>query len=632
MQEDIQKAIDSGKLTAAAGAALKKLPPGTCVMHKSWGFGQISGYDFILNQTTIDFRGRKGHPMQMQYAAESLTLVEPGHILSRKLLDLSQVKALAKEDPVALSRVVLESFGGKATHDQFASVLVPDVMAESAFKKWIETARKAMKADGHFAIPTKKVLPFELRDGPISHADEYLAKFQSARQLKDQIEALDLIVKHVAEFTDAPTTLRPVIEAANEAARKSMRLHTSQALSLLLSRDELIEKVEGLELGPNAPTVGALLVEEQRDLPTLCNGVPAAKMKRVLAELPAAFGDDWPAKAVTLVLRGKARVVAETARLLVERGRTDELSNAINRALSEHSITTDALQWLCNEREGALADLVDIRVLHASVSALERDQFNEKKDRKLHDLLVNDQDLVPDLISNATSEELRDTMRKLLLTPVFEELNKRSLLGRIVRIRPELQSMITGDGASEKSENDTGLIVSWESLERKRAEFEDLVKRKIPENVKEIQIARSYGDLRENFEFKAAKEMQRVLGRRRADMERDLGRARGTDFSNVDTSAVNIGTTVTLREIGNGQIDVYTLLGAWDTVPEAGIISYQSALAAALFGKKVGDELKAPTEHGDRTVVVEKIQPAQHKPAPFVAREPVEATPEEASV
>lgn len=620
MQEDIQKAIDSGKLTTAAGAALASLPPGTCVMHKSWGFGQIAGFDFILNQMTIDFRGKKAHPMQLQYAAESLTVVPPGHILARKHANLSGVKAMAKGDPVALSRIVLESFGGKATQDQFAGVLTPDVMPEASFKKWIEAAKKAMRADGHFAIPAKKPLPFELREGPISHADEYLARFRAARQLKDQIEALDLIVKHSEEFSEGAAELQPVIAAVNDSARKGARLHTSQALSLLLSRDELIEKAPGLEPGAEAPTVGGILVESRGDLAALCNGVPAAKMKRVLAELPAAFGEDWPAKAVILVLRGKARVVAETARLLIEKGRVEELRAAVNRALSEHSISTDALQWLCHEREGVLSELADIRVLHASVSALERDQFNEKKDRKLHDLLINDSELVPDLIARATTEELRDTMRKLLLTPVFEELNKRSLLGRIVRVHPELQAMITGETPS--ADSDEGLIVSWESLDRRRAEFDDLVKKKIPENTKEIAVARSYGDLRENFEFKAAKEMQRVLSRRRAEMERDLGRARGTDFANVDTGVVGIGTTVTVRETATGQVNEYTILGAWDTVPEQGIISYKSALAMALFGKRTGEEVKTPTEHGDRAVVVEKVEAARHKPAPAPAEVP----------
>jgi transcription elongation GreA/GreB family factor len=222
----------------------------------------------------------------------------------------------------------------------------------------------------------------------------------------------------------------------------------------------------------------------------------------------------------------------------------------------------------------------------------------------LHDLLLNDKELVPDLLTTATREELRDIMQKLMRTPVFEELNKRSLLGRIIRVYPEMQELVSGESDARPQT----LIVSWDSLEKKKAEYDDLVNKKIPENVKEIQIARSYGDLRENFEFKAAKEMQRVLSRRRSETERDLGLARGTDFANPDVGQVSVGTVVTLKEAGDGRIDVYTILGAWDGDPEKGIVSYQSALAQALIGHKIGEQINVPTEHGDRVAEITGIE------------------------
>src|SRR5215211_2492014 len=112
------------------------------------------------------------------------------------------------------------------------------------------------------------------------------------------------------------------------------------------------------------------------------------------------------------------------------------------------------------------------------------------------------------------------------------------MMGRVIKVHPELQSMLAG----ESSEKQEALVVSWESLEKRKDEYEELTKKKIPENTKEISVARSYGDLRENFEFKAAKEMQRVLMRRRAEMERDVSIARGTNFENPDVSQVSIGT------------------------------------------------------------------------------------------
>ena len=502
------------------------------------------------------------------------------------------------------SGTILTSLGGKATHDQIASTLVPDVMSDSEFKKWLESAKKALKSDGHFAIPTKKGLPFELREDQVSHAAEYIAAFNASRQLKHQIAALDLIVKNVAEFKDSPASLQPVVSAVNNTARKSAKLHTAEALSLLLTRDELLEKLPELEKNPEAPTVAGVLLEEERQLAMLLAEVPAAKMKRVLAEVPIAFGEAWVTKAITLVLHGNTRVVTDAARLLQEKGATNELRTALERAISEHSITSDALSWLCKERGGDLASLTNVRVVHAIIAALERDQFSEKRDRKLHDLLLNDKELLTDLIADASVEELRETMRKLLLTPIFDELNKRSLLGRIIRQYPDLQSMVSGDSGEQQE----ALIVSWESLEKRKAEYEELVTKKIPENTKEISVARSYGDLRENFEFKAAKEMQRVLMRRQAETQRDLARARGTDFASPDTNQVSIGTVVSVKSLSDGKEDTYAILGAWDSDPEKGVVSYLAAVAQALIGHKVGEQIHVPTEHGERLAEIIKIE------------------------
>ncbi len=614
MHPDIQKAVDSGKLTPPAAAALEALQPGSYVIHKSWGFGQIDSINFLVSQMTIHFTGKRDHSMQLQYAAESLTFIPNEHIFAQRASNLNDVKARAKADPVGLMRQIITSFGGKAKQDHVMQALVPAVMSEAEFKRWLDGAKKGMKKDGHFTIPGKKSEPFELREDQISHADEYIVGFQSVRQVKDQIAALEIISKNIAEFTDPVAQLTPIITAVNETARKTQRLHTSQALSLILTRDEIIERVEGLEKNLAVASVSDFLLAGERQLPILLGEIPSAKLKRVLGELPGAFGDQWVGKAIDLALRGNSRIVGEAGRLLVEKGKTDELRAALSRAISEHSISSEALHWLAKERTGPFKELAGIRLLSAIVSALERDQFSEKRDRKLHDLLLGDKNLLNDIIADATPEQLRETMRKIMMSTVFEELNKRSLLGRIIRQYPELQSMISGD-SGEKQES---LIVSWASLEKRKAEYEDLITKQIPDNTKEISVARSHGDLRENFEFKAAKEMQSVLMRRKSEAERDLGRARGTDFANPDIRNVSIGTVVAVKDTATGKTEIFTILGAWDGVPEKGIISYQTAIAQALVGNPVGTKVKLPTEEGDREVEIVSIE-AYRAPVPATA-------------
>src|SRR5262249_37070910 len=157
---------------------------------------------------------------------------------------------------------------------------------------------------------------------------------------------------------------------------------------------------------------------------------------------------------------------------------------------------------------------------------------------------------------------------------------------RMVKVYPELESMIAGAEPQEKA---APLIVSWSSLEKRRAEHEALVKVKIPENSKEIALARSYGDLSENFEFKAAKQMQSVLMRRKPKLEKMVHDARGTSFKNPHTSRVSMGTIVTLRKDETNTKETYTILGAWEGDPDRHIISYQTAIGQALLGHEVGE-------------------------------------------
>jgi len=605
MHAEIEKAVQAGKLTPHVAATLEKLPAGAYCLHKSWGFGRIAEINFLLSQATIDFKTKKGHAMQLQYAAESLTPLPEDHILVRKVTEADVVKELAKKDAVALVRVILMSLGGKANQDQIAEALSGEIFNETEFKRWWDSTKKLLKKDGLIALPAKKSDPITLRENPISHTDELLAAFNAARQTKAQINALDQILKSIEEFKGSDQ-LQAVVVAVEDAAQKSRRLNTAQSLELILARDEICV-ITGIIPGAGSITLGDVIREEERRLHEILSDVPAAKQRRILTAYPAAFDEGkWVEKFLALMSKSSIRVVTECARVLIEMEKKAELRRELDRWLGDHTISTEVLTWLCKERGGAFAEMVDARVLSAILSALERDQFNEvKRGGKLHDLMLEDRELIPDMLAGAEPETVRDTIRKVMLSGVFEELNKRSILGRIVRVYPEMESMLTGDSPSEKQE---ALIVSWESLEKRKEELDELVNKKIPENIKEISIARSYGDLRENFEFKAAKEMQRVLSRRRAEMERDLELARGTDFANPDTTVVSIGTTVKIKETVDGRVDVYSILGAWESDPKAGIISYKAAIAQALLGHKVGEKLEVPTEHGDSTAEIISIE------------------------
>jgi transcription elongation GreA/GreB family factor len=615
MDAGLEKLVEASKLTSKAAEKLDALTPGAFCLHKSWGFGRVAEWNLLLNQILIDFAGKKSHPMQLQYAAENLEVIPPEHFLARKASDLAATKKLAKDDPIALVRNILESLEGKATAQQINEWMVPDLFNETEWKKWWESARKQMKASGAFSIPMKKTEPIQIRAEGVSQTDELISAFNNARQPKQQLTALEQIVKSASQFKEPEKQLQPVVAAIENVAARNQKLHPELAVELVLGRDDLLERFPQLKATHIGFTLAKLIQDEEKRLMVILPKLPAAKEKRILQTLPAALGDRWSARALQLMQSVHGRMVGQIPHVFRDAGQHAQLQEMLERSLREHSATSEMLVWLITERED-WRELINPELLAAILSALEREQFSAPgRASKLQRLLLDDRQLFQDMFGNSDVALARDAMRRLQLSPLFDELTKRSLLARIVKVFPDLESMIAGAQAQEKA---APLVVSWSSLEKRKTEYEELVKKKIPDNIKEISLARSYGDLSENFEYKAAKQMQAVLARRRSELERDLQNARGTSFENTDTSRVSIGTVVTVRDKASKKNETYTILGAWDGDPDRHIISYQTAIGQALLGKNAGDVATLPS--GEVEIV--SIEPAPvDKPAPEAVSE-----------
>jgi transcription elongation GreA/GreB family factor len=601
MDSDLQALVDSGKIAAKTGQQLQQLKPETYCLHKSWGFGQVKAWNLLLNQVVVDFESKKHHTMQPQYAAESLQPLPADHFLVRKAIGLDALKAQADNDIPGLFVLLLNGSGGRMTQDQIQKAVTPEVVSD--FKKWWDNAKKILRKDGRFSLPTKKTEPISLREQALSYSDELIEAFQKARQLKDQINRLDQIVKNAGVFGDKTDALQAVTTQAEESVGRNRRLHPAQAMELLIERDDLVKAVPSLTAGEINLT--QLLQEHESRLSQIVSLLAAARQRRVLSEFLVAFPEDWDRRLLHILQDAGYRIVAEIAKVFVENGRTEEMRQYLVRSIRDHSASSDILYWLAKDRATTeFSALIEPDVLAAMLGALERDQFAEaRRGSKLHDLLMDDKELIFDLIKSASTSQARDLMRRLMMTPVFEELNKRSLMARMIKVHGELQQMVSG----ESEEKEEALVVSWPSLEKRKAEYDDLVAKKIPENTREISIARSYGDLRENFEYKAAKEMQTVLMRRKAELEQMLSRARGTAFENVETGQVSIGTSVVTREMESGQLSTFHILGAWDSDPAKSIVSYQTAIGQALLGKTAGDTAELPGESAIKKVEIVEI-------------------------
>src|ERR1043166_8207474 len=190
MDGELAKLVEAGKLTPRAADKLDQLKPGAFCQHKSWGFGRVAEWNLLLNQIVIDFSGKKGHPMQLQYAADNLMVIPPEHFLARKATDLDGTKKLAKDDPAVVVKNILQSLGGKAAPQQIGEWMIGDMFTEAEWKRWWESTKKTLKKDGHFFIPAKKNEPVELRAAPVAQSEELLGEFSRARQPKEQTAAM----------------------------------------------------------------------------------------------------------------------------------------------------------------------------------------------------------------------------------------------------------------------------------------------------------------------------------------------------------------------------------------------------------------------------------------------------------
>src|SRR5690349_13596781 len=144
MREEFERLVASGKVLRHHVDALVVLVNSGYCLHRSWGFGKITTVDTVFARFTIDFPGKAGHTMDLGFAAESLKPISPDHILARKAADLESLRQLAATNHLDLIKLVLQSYGGKATTDQIQQVLVPDVIRED-WKKWWEVAKRELR-------------------------------------------------------------------------------------------------------------------------------------------------------------------------------------------------------------------------------------------------------------------------------------------------------------------------------------------------------------------------------------------------------------------------------------------------------------------------------------------------------
>ncbi|HWH67800.1 MAG TPA: hypothetical protein VNT26_00315, partial [Candidatus Sulfotelmatobacter sp.] len=442
MREEFEKLAAAGKLEPRHIEALVQLTTNRFCMHRSWGFGEIKNVDMVFARFTIDFQNKPGHAMDLAFAAESLKPIHKDHILARKAADLEGLRQMAATNHLELVKLVLNSYGGKATADQIQQALVPDVIRDD-WKKWWDAAKRELKKDGHFQVPLKKTEPIVYQAKEVSLQDRLVEEFRAARGLKARIVVAGELFKNAADLSDKAAAATEVITGLNAEIPSYQRTQAAVALEAIFVRDDMRE-MAGLAPVPGELEAPAIWSQDLKLVP-LMEALPAAKHRRALESFKAANPERWHEVLLIHINSASAKLCREFAGLLIHEGKFDLLKETVARLISQHTASSELLLWLAKERNDSFADILGPEVFRAMLTAMERDQFNEKRSNRLRDYILDDQELLVELIGSADLEVIKDLTRALQLSPSFDDMDKRSLLARIVKSYPAIQALISGE-------------------------------------------------------------------------------------------------------------------------------------------------------------------------------------------
>ncbi len=590
--EAISAIIAKHPALKASKAKLETMEPGSYVVHRSWGFGQIKSYSEAEQKLIIDFKGKPGHPMDPVFCVTSMEILPAKHILALKETAPDRVKELIENDPVQLVIDTLSAYPGKAASAIEVEIVLAQVVGDDKFKRWFSNVKKQLVKDPRVSVPAKKIECYVVRDEPVSAETEIMEEFSNTRSARRRISlAEDLLAASIKE--ESKPSLAHVLSGITDAVRDSNQLDAAERLYGAFVRDELAKILghDSVTVSPTQPE----LIKEVRGLTAIAEKIPVHFQSRFLDLVKETHPLEWREIVFALLKTSQGKFTTECINFLMENGQAEELAAALKRWKTEQNLRAPVLLWIIKNRHSKkfaklLADLVTPRLLGAIFFAIDYEALQSAGTRRipLGEVLSDDPDLIADLLSTADTETARDLANSLLLNQGFEELTKKSLLARFIKLFPSLQSLVSGEAETK----DEQLLVSRDSYERKRIEYEDMVSKRIPDNSKAIATAREHGDLKENSEFKMAKQDQSVLMGHKVQLERDLARARITDFAEASTDQVSAGTIVDLRDVASGKAVRYSVLGAWDSDPDNHQIAYKTPLGQALLGKKVGEHVK----------------------------------------
>jgi len=596
---------------------LRVLKPGVLCQDKTWGFGEISDLDLFYERVIIHFEKKRDHEFSLAYAAETLTVLPEDHMRVRKHRDPAAMREMIEKNPAEIVRLALISYGSMSAV-VLQETLSPSIVPEAGWKKFWDAARKALKDDPMVDLPAKRTEPIALRSKAKAYDDhwaESLLKNRNMPAILDMIEEWvtagdaaqdDVLVNAVKD------RLAFVVKGAGH------RHPVITARAMMLAAQAGIEEHGDLSVPRYIE-----YIFEGRHMADVLDALGARDQKMLMQFLLERKRDQSLDTLLRELSEFSFTMLSEAIQLLIREGREDSLATTIRRIVQSRAPQVELLYWLSRNMDRLVTWKLCRPLEFAEMVLLELEKEQNgtrlKTQNQLRERFVQ-RDWLHAALGEITQESRNIYFQKVKDSPSWPPMEKRSVLGHMIKTFPELEALMMARSDDDPPRQRGPMTSSRTYLERQR-QLEKIKLVDIPQNSKDIGHARSYGDLRENFEFKAAKEMQGILMRRQAELEQMLSLVSPTDFDGFPHDEAGIATGV-LLEYASGRQEQYYILGVWDRDEALGIISCESKMALALTGRKPGEKTVVPTEQGEEECLVKKVTPLPDPVQEWIKSEP----------
>jgi transcription elongation factor GreA len=583
---------------------------GNFVFHRSWGIGKIINIKDDL--FIIDFATKPGHKMSLKMAVKALKILGNEHIWVLKAIEKKEeLRERVKSDPAWALRTVIKSYDNVADMKKIKEELCPDILSPGEWSKWSTEARRILKTDPRFGNLPYKLDKFVVREKPISFEEKTFNKFTAEKNFFGRVTTIQEFLEH----SDPDSDYFAEMFAYFNTFLKSFSAVTENIICSYL----LVQKIVTMypHLNPGIEFTFAELFEKIDNPAELFSSISDTELKREFLLEVKKHIDNWNEIFAQLFYQYQSKYIVDE---LVAAKQWDILKKLFAQILSHYREYREPFIWLSRnllqepwfERMDVVLEKVLIGMIHLlditfrEINNRRDVSLNRKLNKHIQDFLFKDERLM-----NFLLESGEDSITRLyVLVDEVKELSpsvKINLKHHLKEKFPNYKFF----GEAEKETISRGMLVSRSSYESKQKELRHIIEVDIPENSKEIGIAMSKGDLRENAEYKAALEKQELLKSSASKLQVELQNAQIFDKDHLKTDIISFGTRVKIRNMEDDTVEEYVILGPWESKPEEKIISYLSPFGAELWNHNKGDALKFVINEQKFHYLVEDIAAAE---------------------